>query len=261
MKTGPEVVRVVEHYDENENCRTVRFDKSMEAQPAQFVMMWIPGEDEIPMSVSYPGERFGVTYKIVGNGTEKLAKLDVGEALAVRGPYGKGFTVREGRGLVVAGGTGMACLAPLVESCMAAGSSVDLVLGAKTSGELLMASRGEEAGAEMHIITDDGSAGAKGLATDIVEVLIREGRFDQIYACGPERMLVRVLDIALEAGIPLQASIERFMKCGIGLCDSCAIDGKHVCTDGPVFSGDELASFAELGKSKLSRSGRRVPID
>ena len=68
-------------------------------------------------------------------------------------------------------------------------------------------------------------------------------------------------EIAMEAGIPLQASIERFMKCGIGLCDSCAIDGKHVCTDGPAFSGDELASFAELGKSKLSRSGRRVPIE
>ena len=141
MKTGPEVVRVVEHYDENTNCRTVRFDRSIEAQPGQFVMIWIPGEDEIPMSVSYPGERFGVTYKIVGNGTEKLATLEVGEALAVRGPYGKGFAVRDGRALVVAGGTGMACLAPLVELCVAGGNSVDLVLGARTSAELLMASR------------------------------------------------------------------------------------------------------------------------
>lgn len=261
MKAGPDVVRIVEHYDENEICKTVRFDRPMDAQPGQFVMIWIPGEDEIPMSVSYSGDRFGVTYKIVGNGTQRLSELDVSDMVGVRGPYGKGFSVKEGRALVVAGGTGMACLAPLVEACEASGNAVDLVLGARTKSELLMTSRGEEAGADVHIVTDDGSAGAKGFATDVAQVLISEDRFDHIYTCGPEKMLVRVLEIAAEADLPLQASVERFMKCGIGICDSCAIDGKHVCTDGPVFSGEDLASFAELGRSRLGRSGRRMPVE
>lgn len=261
MKGGLEVVRVVEHYDENGSCKTIRFDRNLDARPGQFVMMWIPGVDELPMSVSHIGERFGVTYKIVGNGTERLAALAVDDLMAVRGPYGNGFSVEKGRELVVAGGTGMACLAPLVEACTLAGNTVDLVLGARTKEELLMASRGESAGAEVHIVTDDGSEGAKGLATDAMEGLIGEKRFDRVYACGPEKMLTRVLDLALNNRLPLQASIERYMKCGIGLCDSCAIDGKHVCKDGPVFSGEDLSSFAEFGRTRLSRSGRRVTVE
>jgi dihydroorotate dehydrogenase electron transfer subunit len=261
MMTGPEVLRIVEHYDENDTCRTMRFDRSMGAQPGQFMMIWIPGVDELPMSVSHIGERFGITYKIVGNGTERLASLSIGDMLGVRGPYGRGFSVKNGRSLVVAGGTGMACLAPLVEACVAAGNAVDVVLGARTASELLMSSRGEKAGAKMHIVTDDGSEGTKGFATDAAEKLIGDHRFDQLYSCGPEKMLTRVLELARNRGLPLQASIERYMKCGIGLCDSCAIDGKHVCTDGPVFSDEELASFTELGKMKLSRSGTRTPVE
>jgi dihydroorotate dehydrogenase electron transfer subunit len=58
----------------------------------------------------------------------------------------------------------------------------------------------------------------------------------------------------------MQASLERIMKCGIGICDSCALDGKHVCRDGPVFSERELRSFEELGRTKLDTSGRKVPV-
>lgn len=261
MTTGPEVFRIVEHVAENATCRTVRLDGRIDAQPGQFVMIWVPGEDELPMSVSYTGDRAGVTYRIVGNGTKRLSSFEVGDKVGVRGPYGRGFGAKCKRPLFVAGGTGMACLAPLIEACAAGGSSVEVVLGARTASELLMAPRAERTGAKVHIVTDDGSAGAKGLATEAAERVIGDGRFDQMFACGPEKMLTKVVDIARKCGVPLEASIERYMKCGIGICDSCAIDGRHVCKDGPVFSGEELASFADLGRTKLNRSGSRVPVE
>jgi dihydroorotate dehydrogenase electron transfer subunit len=101
----------------------------------------------------------------------------------------------------------------------------------------------------------------KGLATDLAAEMLRGGSFDSICACGPERMIVGALDLAKKHGLPLQASLERYMKCGIGVCDSCAIDGRHVCVDGPVFSGDVLASLSDLGRTRLNPSGRRVPLD
>ena len=66
MNNGPRIYRIVDHFEENATCRTMRFDDAMTAQPGQFLMIWIPGEDELPMSVSYIGDRFGITYKIVG---------------------------------------------------------------------------------------------------------------------------------------------------------------------------------------------------
>ena len=261
MNNGPRIYRIVEHFEENATCRTMRFDDAMTAQPGQFLMIWIPGEDELPMSVSYIGDRFGITYKIVGDGTKRLASLGKGDMVGVRGPYGRGFGAKCERPLIVAGGTGMACLAPLIEDLATQCEQLDVVLGARTGSELLMLSRAEGAGARVHIVTDDGSVGAKGLATDMVARLIEDRRSDHLYACGPEKMLAKLVALAKEATLPLEASIERYMKCGIGICDSCAIDGKHVCRDGPVFSGEELSSFTDLGRTKLSPSGRRVSID
>jgi len=81
-----------------------------------------------------------------------------------------------------------------------------------------------------------------------------------MYACGPEMMVVGLLDLAQTKSLELQASLERLMKCGIGLCDSCALDGKHVCRDGPVFANQELRSFEQLGKTKLDVTGRKTAL-
>ena len=155
----------------------------------------------------------------------------------------------------------MACLSPLIERARADGVSVDVVLGARTKSEILMHERCAKTGAQIRVTTDDGSEGAKGFATDGARHLLEKGGYDGIYTCGPERMIVGVLEAARTFQVPIQASLERHMKCGIGICDSCAIDGKHVCVDGPVFSGEELMGMTDLGKVKLSPSGARVPID
>jgi dihydroorotate dehydrogenase electron transfer subunit len=255
------VFAIAEELDETPTIRTVRMDGELHAQPGQFVMVWVPGRDEFPMSVSFPGERFGITYKVVGEGTRHLSAMGPGDRLGIRGPYGRGYSLEGERVLVVAGGTGMAVLAPMVEQAVAAGVSVDIVLGARTGTELLMRSRCERTGATVYITTDDGSEGFKGLTTDRARELLDAGGYDMVYTCGPERMIVGVLELAKARSIPMQASLERYMKCGIGICDSCAIDGRHVCIDGPVFPGEALSAMAELGKTRLSPSGRRTAIE
>jgi len=246
--------------DETPSIKTVRFNERLAATPGQFVMVWVPGVDEFPMSVSYTEDGLGVTYQILGDGTKALASKVKGDRVGIRGPYGKGFAIHGKQLLVVAGGAGMAPLAPFVEQSVAHGASVDLVLGARTSTDLLFESRATKAGARVRISTDDGSKGFKGLATELTESVLAKNRFDFIYACGPERMLVGVLKMAESRKLPMQASLERMMRCGIGICDSCAIDGKHVCRDGPVFSERELRTLDELGKTKLDMCGRKVPV-
>ncbi|UCE80935.1 MAG: dihydroorotate dehydrogenase electron transfer subunit [Methanobacteriota archaeon] len=255
------VFTIADQIDEAKACRTVRFRGSLHADPGQFVMVWLPREDEFPMSVSYVGEGFGLTYKIVGEGTRSLSTMNPGEKVGIRGPYGRGFEVQGRRMLAIAGGVGMAVIAPLVDLAMEERADVDLVLGAKTESELIMKERCEMAGANVHISTDDGSSGTKGLATDIARRLLQTAEYDCVCACGPEKMIVSAFRLSEEHGLPFQASLERYIKCGIGICDSCAIDGRHVCSEGPVFSGDVLASLEDLGRRRLSPSGRIVSLD
>jgi len=251
---------IAEHRDETPTTKTIIFEEKLAVVPGQFVMVWVPGVDEFPMSASYASKDFGITYQIIGDGTKALAAKDVGKKIGIRGPYGKGFAVHGKRALMVAGGAGMAPLAPFIEESVDHKVVVDLVLGAKTADELLFEARATEAGATVHVSTDDGSKGFKGLATGMAVAVLKDAKFDCIYACGPEKMIAGLLEIAEMHRTPMQASLERIMKCGIGVCDSCALDGRHVCRDGPVFSERELKSFEELGRTKLDTNGRKVPV-
>jgi dihydroorotate dehydrogenase electron transfer subunit len=250
---------IADNSHETPKMKTVRFNGSLEAIAGQFVMVWVPGVDEFPMSVSFPGKRFGITYQVVGPGTRALAAMGRGDRVGIRGPYGRGFSVSGRDHLLVGGGAGMAPLAPLIQSRRPR-QRIDVVIGARTKSELLFERLCERSGANVHISTDDGSKGFKGLATELAAELLSSKKYDGVYACGPEMMISSLLRIASRRKVPVQASLERIMKCGIGLCDSCAIDGLHVCTDGPVFSGKELAKLEDLGRFKRDLAGRKVPI-
>jgi dihydroorotate dehydrogenase electron transfer subunit len=251
---------IKEHRDETSSIKTIRFDGEIPAIPGQFVMVWVPGVDEFPMSLSYSGERFGITYQVLGDGTKALANKKPGERIGIRGPYGKGFSILGKKLLVVGGGTGMAPLGFFIEDAIEHKATVTAIIGARTAKELLFEGRSSKAGAEVLVSTDDGSSGFKGLATELAGDLLAKKKFDMIYACGPEKMVVGLLDLSTSRSLGLQASLERFMKCGIGICDSCAVDGKHVCRDGPVFSDHELRSFEQLGRTRLDLSGRKTPL-
>ena len=222
------------------------------ARPGQFVMVWIPGVDEIPMSLSHVAERQAVTVEAKGEATRALHEMHEGDKIGIRGPYGQGFTLQGSSHLFVAGGTGAAPLLPLIRQS----SHATVLLGAQTADRLLFPDEIAES-ADLYVATDDGSRGHHGYVTDLLDEI---GQHDAVYTCGPEPMMKKVLDWSQEQGVEMQASLERYMKCGIGLCDACAIDGYHVCRDGPVFTGEVLATLDDFGRRKRAPSGRRVEI-
>jgi dihydroorotate dehydrogenase electron transfer subunit len=234
------------------------------AKPGQFIMLWVPGVDEIPLSVLHAGDgEVTVSVKHVGDATRHLHEMKIGDRVGVRGPFGTSFTETTDKALLVGGGTGTAPLLFLAKRLAAKAELLSFVVGAKTKAELIFhEDLGNVCSAEAVIATtDDGSFGMQCLATEPLENLIKQQNYDMIYTCGPEPMMRKVFDLAEERKIPVEASLERLMRCGIGLCGSCVIGKYRVCRDGPVFSSSMLREVkAEFGMSRLGFDGGRIPI-
>jgi dihydroorotate dehydrogenase electron transfer subunit len=244
---------------ETADITTLRFYDETEVRPGQFYMVWIPGIDEIPMSASYTIAEKGITVKNVGEATKALGDLKVHDRIGIRGPYGNGYEIPAGKVLIAGGGTGMASLLPAAEM-IADRDRVDVLIGAKTESEILLLERARMASKEVQVSTDDGSMGEKGTVVDLVQEHLGKKRYDMVLGCGPERMLSALLKVCDDASVECQLSLERFMKCGAGLCGSCVIDGIRVCREGPVFSSIELRKMKEFGSSKRDECGRSIKL-
>ena len=235
---------------------TLVTDIELDAAPGQFVMVWVRGLDEIPMALSHPGS---ITVQRVGEATEALSRLEVGDSIGIRGPFGNGFEVKGNKIMVIAGGVGGAPLLPLAQQAHSRGLDVTTLIGARTADELLFEEHFSKCGA-LSIATDDGSKGHHGFITGAMDMFNLAG-FDQFYICGPELMMKSVLDILQAAGLEAMAqlSLHRYFKCGIGVCGACTIDpsGLRVCRDGPVFSGD-LLTTSEFGKYHRDATGKKI---
>jgi dihydroorotate dehydrogenase electron transfer subunit len=241
MKTSlPRVAHIVERKDESPQVRTLVLDLHLQATPGQFVMAWLPGVDEKPFSLVH-AEPITLTVARVGPFTTAIHALGVGDCLWVRGPLGQGFTLPapptpDPRSplLLVGGGYGVAPLHFLAERALAAGWAVSMVIGARTAIDVVFAERFAALGARVVVTTDDGSRGQQGVATDAARHLVGEADYQALYACGPEPMLAAVERLARDYRLPAQLSYERYMRCGFGVCGSCAQQGWLVCRDGPV---------------------------
>ncbi len=110
-----------------------------------------------------------------------------------------------------------------------------------------------EIGVQVETATEDGSRGTPGFVTDAARPHL--ARVSNILACGPEAMLVAIMREALQKNIPAQLAVERYMKCGFGICGQCTLSGKLVCQDGPVFTAKELAQLPEFGRVHRDASG------
>ncbi len=184
--------------------------------------------------------------KVEGEGTGLLARLQQGQVISVQGPLGNGFTVdpRCSRHIIVAGGIGVAPFPALAEAIKRdTGRAPEVVLAARTDDLLLCDDDLRAMGCMLHIATDDGSAGRKGLATDVL-LGLEPTPETQVYACGPNPMLKAVSLLMMERGVPCQVSLEAQMACGDGACLGCVIEARvehegekmlRVCADGPVF--------------------------
>ena len=254
QRESPDMVTL---YFQDDECST--------ASPGQYAMIWIPGGEEIPMSLSTinPGGDSSLTVREVGDATKALCSMDAGDRIGVRGPFGRGYSLLGDEPLLVAGGSGVASLAPLAEAFIENGVKPTFILGARTESDLPFRGRLEELlGDSLVLATDDGSCGFDGFSSQCGEKLMGERSFDAVYTCGPELMMVTVFDEAESRGIPVQASLERYIKCAHGLCGSCAIGPYRVCMDGPVFDSEKLREVREaFGSSKMDPTGKLIRVD
>jgi len=231
----PKAYRVAEVRVENLTVRTLVLEGTMAVAPGQFVMAWLPGLDEKPFSPSAV-DPLAITVQRVGPFTTALHGLAAGDRIWLRGPMGRGFTLHTGPLMLICGGCGAAPLHYLAQTARRAGREVHAVLGARTGTALFFQERYAALGCAVHLATDDGSVGCRGTAIDLAASLLgNETCADAIYACGPEPMLDAVYLLAQGHRLPCQLSYEAYMRCGIGVCGSCAIGGCLVCRDGPVF--------------------------
>lgn len=244
----------------------LRLPVAMPILPGQFAMLKAAGIHEPLLRRAmafYRVERSSQStqaefiYQILGRGTQALAQLQPGDSIEFLGALGNTYDLDAARGreaLLVAGGVGSPALFMLAEKLIAWQIPTRLFLGGASQGDLCGLADFETliAPGKVHCATVDGSYGEKGFVTAPLEAHLQAtpNMPKIIYACGPDPMLHRVAQIAEQANVPAQLSLEAPMGCGFGVCVGCAVAVKHecaegfvykkVCTDGPIFWGDEL---------------------
>jgi dihydroorotate dehydrogenase electron transfer subunit len=236
------------------------------SKPGQFVMVWIPRAEELPMSLmSGPNKEYSaITVRKQGFGSTQLYNKHKGDMVGIRGPYGNYFKIKKKfrKVLLVGDGIGLIPLLKLRIILNECSINTTLIIGAKSKDEILFEKQASNFLLKtMHkivVTTEDGTYGIHGQVTDAMTLILESEKFDNVYSCGPELMMKKVFDIASSYSLPVQARLERYMKCGIGICASCCIGEKLVCKDGTIFNEKELRYMNELGKISRDKSGRKI---
>jgi len=223
-----------------------------EARPGQFLMVRCGSDYEFflrrPFSIHQADTKTGkisFLFAIVGRGTTWLSHLEKNDKVDLLGPLGNGFSLepKAKNLLLIAGGIGIAPLVFLSQQALTREKSVSLLLGAPTANQLYPKHLLPK-GIECRVATEDGSAGRKGLVTELLPEFINWCH--QICACGPVAMYRRLQaqKQLQKINLPLQLSLEVRMGCGIGICYGCTLKTRHsqkqVCRDGPVFELNEI---------------------
>lgn len=203
------------------------------------------------------GDELSFLLKIMGPGTRALSELRAGDEVDLVGPLGNGFPAiaRGERVVCVAGGVGIATFPMVFEAAMASGMNMaDLALcfGAAKREFLYEIERYKDYGVRVLTATDDGSAGVRGNALDLLKSIVdvEKVNINKVFACGPERMLDAVANYCLKTNINCYLSLETRMGCGTGVCNACAVPVKSecnggwpvakACREGPVFEARSL---------------------
>ena len=249
-------VRIVGIIDDSHDTKTFEFQWEEKASPGQFIMVWAPGMEEVPMSLSKTDRIKSITIKKIGKDTQKLHALSLGDTIRIRGPYGKGFDLKKSKKmLLVGGGVGTASVIPAVKE-----TGADMIIAAKTGGDIVMDEVAGKYAKNLWIATDDGSRGFHGNAVQLMREKVQENNYDMVLACGPEIMQYNMYKACVELNIDCQLSLERHMKCGAGVCGSCVMDEMRVCKDGPVFTKEQISKMTDFGKLKRDECGRSVKL-
>ncbi len=224
--------------------------------PGQFMMVYVFGVGEVPISVSGHGAPVSLTVRAVGAVTEAICASVPGAVLGLRGPFGTSWPIEEAAGgdvVVVAGGIGLAPLRPVAVYAHEHRGDFGEVLvlyGARTPADLLYVEQLEQWGASATV--DTAEAGWNG-RVGVVPKLIPTARFDaasaHAFVCGPEVMMRFTVPALVERGVPIERihiSLERNMQCGVGHCGHCQLGPTLICRDGPVYRYSDVAKWVEV---------------
>ena len=242
--------------------------------PGQFIMVRLAARDDpllgrpLALYDVLPGadgrpDGLAIVYLTVGKMTRRLAGYNPGQPLDVWGPLGNGFPPTPTEHLImVAGGIGQTPFLTLAREYLGLGTygdpgrqvprakKVTLCYGARTQAYFAGLDDFERSGVELRLSTDDGSAGRRGLVTDLIGPVVEESPLAcRIVCCGPEPMMEKTAAIARQLGLPCQVSLETPMACGLGICFSCVAkvrgasgdwDYRRTCVEGPVFEAEDV---------------------
>jgi NAD(P)H-flavin reductase len=257
LRITPEVSGV-RTYDLEFTDRRVR--ETYRFAAGQFNMLYLPGIGEAAISISSDAAAPAVlahTVRAVGNVTDALARLDVGDEVLLRGPYGRPWPVEEFRGrhvIVVGGGLGLASQRTAIYEFARHRehyASVTILHGSKTPAGLFYTSEYDAwraAGIDVRPTVDEAEAswrGPVGLVTDLFAGLAIDAAKVGVLCCGPDPMMTAVARAAAGIGIggrDVFVSLERNMACAVRHCGLCQFGPHFVCQDGPVFAYDSIAN-------------------
>jgi NAD(P)H-flavin reductase len=232
--------------------------------PGQFVMVYAFGVGEVPISVSGPPERPGepvvLTVRDVGAVTHAICESEPGSVLGLRGPLGNSWPVEAAEGgdvVVVAGGIGLAPLRPVVLHVLAhrdGYQNVWVLYGARTPRDLLYRDELEswryEIGVDVTVDAADSSwTGGVGVVPQLIARADVRPEAVSAFVCGPEVMIHFTVEALRKRGLPderIFLSLERNMRCGVGLCGHCQLGPTLICRDGPVYSQAQVAGLMEV---------------
>jgi len=244
--------------------RSFILDTNIQGAPGQFVMVSLSHAGEIPISISgFSSTAIEITVRNVGKVTSRLFRLKVGDELNLRGPYGKSFPLEVFEGqhlLIIAGGTGLAAVKPLLEYCLDDNEyklkKLNLLVGFKSPKHLLFKKeldRWQNKGEVLVTVdTTEGEteawAGGIGFVVDFVKHVGGIGAETRVVLVGPPLMITNTVRELVHNNVRQEniwTSFERHMKCGVGKCGHCRIRDKHVCLDGPIFNYVETKTLID----------------
>ncbi|MFH1537297.1 MAG: dihydroorotate dehydrogenase electron transfer subunit [Patescibacteria group bacterium] len=247
-----QVYKIKRVKQENNNLKTFTFNGNLDSKPGQFVMIWIPGVDQKPFGVSrQTRDEFDVSVLERGKFTKAMFKLKAGDKVGVSGPYGTNFTLyKNKRVIVIGGGCGMAPLGFLIDELKNNKCKIKIINGARAENNILFIDR----------FKDSEFCTGSTIPTDVLKDQIKEFKPSFVYSCGPEKMMKVVSEICTKNKINCELSMERYMKCGFGVCGQCVMDplGIRMCQEGPVLNSKLAKQLSEFANYHRDKSGKKV---
>jgi len=251
-------VKIVENEKIGQDTYKLTISYKKKNMPGQFIEIGYPGVGEAPISISSYGRKYELIIRNVGRVTDYICKTKKGDSLFIRGPLGRGYPMEEMENndvLIIAGGTGIAPPRGVIQYLQdhrKKFKKVKICFGFKNPECVLLGHEIKNFEKQFNtLISVDtapvGYVGKTGFITEAVKLETIEPN-TKIIVCGPPIMMTKVCEILLQKGVPEQniyLSLERHMKCGIGKCGHCYVQGKYACIDGPVFKYDSAKKMID----------------